>query len=580
MANDLNLCMGCMRPLKDGATVCPHCGFDARTRQEPPFLETKTLLCGRYIVGKLLFDSPSDAQYLGFDLNDNMAVKIIEFLPKKFVNRQGGSLQLSVKDGCDRIYYECLGSFESLWKAVSNADSFGALDKVLDVFYLNNTVYAVTSYERCITLEEFFSNRQRLLSYNKARAALLPVMRAAQSLCSIGITHAEISPKTILVDQDGKLHLSGLFIPHAHGDLSEISLPPCDGFAPIERCNDTEHLGQSTDVYSLAAVFYTAISGSKVPPAQSRVGTDPFKISSTLQKKMPQSAFDALEKALEVFPSSRLRTIGDLIEALTVFDEPEQKTKVILPPSVPTPVYEPAAVPPAAMMQSENDKSGETEEEKDDSSPVAIAVKSFFCALLVLLMVFVTAYSTVLYKYIEVPILDSALSALNFLPMNSDSEKEAAKQTQPQTTAAEQTTAEKKTVVVADFSKLTYESIKSNDSFNKNFDLVFEFQQSDTKEKDSVISQSIPAGQTVEEGTQITIVVSKGKGVVVLDDVVGMSYAAAFNKLTAEGFVVEKITAENDGSHVPDEVCEMSLVSGLKFEKGTKVTLTVWGPRS
>ncbi|MGN1419623.1 MAG: PASTA domain-containing protein [Acutalibacteraceae bacterium] len=564
MNDNINLCMGCMRPINSDAVVCPHCAYSSKTVQASPFLPTKTLLLGRYIIGKVLESTPDSAQYIAFDAIENKTVKIHEFLPEKFIFRPTGACEITVRGGFEPTYYECLSSFESLWNALRSIDGFNVIDKVFDVFRLNNTVYAVCEYVRTITLEDFFSGRQTLLSYNKARAAFLPIIQAVISLAQNGIIHAELSPKTILVAQDGRLRLSGIRISQAHGAVKEISSVPYDGYAPIERYNDCEHLGFYTDVYSLAALFFTAMTGLTVPDARNRIGFDSFSLPAKFQSEIPQSANDALIYALSVFPSSRMRTAQELGDALV----PLRKTQPVQQP-------QPEEVQPEVKQPEPiSEPQKKAEPDKEDSSPVAIVLKSFFCAVIVLAIIFTTLYTTFLYQYIEIPFFDKALSSLNFLPMNND-DRQTNAPTQPQTEA--ETTAEVKTVTVADFTKLNYDAIRQNEVFNKSFNIVYKFDYSDTKAKNEIISQSIPAGQSVAEGTTITLVVSKGKEVVVLRDVVGMSYAEAFNILTADGFVVEEEITPNDGTHKANEVYEMSLVSGLKFEKGTKVILSVWG---
>ena len=64
---------------------------------------------------------------------------------------------------------------------------------------------------------------------------------------------------------------------------------------------------------------------------------------------------------------------------------------------------------------------------------------------------------------------------------------------------------------------------------------------------------------------------------VTLKDVFGYTYSDAVSILEADGFRVRRSVRTNDGTHNADEVCEMSLVAQLEYEKGTEVTLTVWG---
>ena len=48
-----DLCMGCMSALS-GDKVCSTCGFDSSAYNEPNALPLRTMLAGRYLVGKVL----------------------------------------------------------------------------------------------------------------------------------------------------------------------------------------------------------------------------------------------------------------------------------------------------------------------------------------------------------------------------------------------------------------------------------------------------------------------------------------------------------------------------------------------
>ena len=184
-------------------------------------------------------------------------------------------------------------------------------------------------------------------------------------------------------------------------------------------------------------------------------------------------------------------------------------------------------------------------------------------------------YATVLYDYMEIPALDNALSVFSFLPVNIEKENAEVETTVPDIT--EETTTEAADVVVANFKTLRYQDIKQNAVFNKNFDIIYEFEYSDDLEENAVISQSIPFGKTVKAGTTITIVISKGIEPIILKYVIGMDYADAKAVLEDDGFVVKKKKLKNDGLQTPDQVFIMSHVAGLEFEKGTEITLSVWG---
>ena len=546
-------------------TICPDCGYNTLSVQHSPYLPKGTLLMGRYTAGKVISISADKATYMGFDSERQCAVKIHEFLPQSLIIREPDETAVTVRVKHEKLYYDCMNSFEALWSRLSAIDA-PAFDKVYDVFFSNNTVYSVCEYTDAITLKEYFDSREKLLSWQKACAAFRPVMNVLSQLHSMNIVHADLSPVSVLVGADGKLRISSLNIPESHGIYEEICQQPFMGYAPVERCKDQSLLSPATDIYSLAALMYTAVTGFVPPPSTARLGGDTLMFPASVENTMSAEALEAFFSAMEIYPSKRTDSIEKLM--LSFFS---------------------SAHTPEAVQTQENDqnekgrkvnkeeKAVKNEKEKakaESSSTSVIFLKSFVTAVVVIVLVFVTMYATVLYDYMEIPALDNALSAFSFLPLNIDNE-EAEETTVPAITQESTTVAED--VVVADFTSLRYQDIKQNAVFRKNFDIVYEFEYSDDFEENAVISQSIPFGETVKAGTTVTLVISKGVEPVILKDVIGMDYADAKAVLEDDGFVVKKKKLKNDGLQTPDQVFTMSLVAGLDFEKGTEVTLSVWG---
>ena len=546
-------------------TICPDCGYNTLSVQHSPYLPKGTLLMGRYTAGKVISISADKATYMGFDSERQCAVKIHEFLPQSLIIREPDETAVTVRVKHEKLYYDCMNSFEALWSRLSAIDA-PAFDKVYDVFFSNNTVYSVCEYTDAITLKEYFDSREKLLSWQKACAAFRPVMNVLSQLHSMNIVHADLSPVSVLVGADGKLRISSLNIPESHGIYEEICQQPFMGYAPVERCKDQSLLSPATDIYSLAALMYTAVTGFVPPPSTARLGGDTLMFPASVENTMSAEALEAFFSAMEIYPSKRTDSIEKLM--LSFFS---------------------SAHTPEAVQTQENDqnekgrkvnkeeKAVKNEKEKakaESSSTSVIFLKSFVTAVVVIVLVFVTMYATVLYDYMEIPALDNALSAFSFSPLNIDNE-EAEETTVPAITQESTTVAED--VVVADFTSLRYQDIKQNAVFRKNFDIVYEFEYSDDFEENAVISQSIPFGETVKAGTTVTLVISKGVEPVILKDVIGMDYADAKAVLEDDGFVVKKKKLKNDGLQTPDQVFTMSLVAGLEFEKGTEVTLSVWG---
>ncbi|MBR5618915.1 MAG: hypothetical protein IKW76_04210, partial [Clostridia bacterium] len=84
--NTDNLCMGCMREI-GREKQCPHCGFAADSVQVSPYLPIRSVVGGRYLIGKLLEYNGEGATYIAHDAQTGRTVCVREFFPLGLVKR-------------------------------------------------------------------------------------------------------------------------------------------------------------------------------------------------------------------------------------------------------------------------------------------------------------------------------------------------------------------------------------------------------------------------------------------------------------------------------------------------------------
>ncbi|MEI7889541.1 MAG: Stk1 family PASTA domain-containing Ser/Thr kinase [Actinomycetes bacterium] len=106
--------------------------------------------------------------------------------------------------------------------------------------------------------------------------------------------------------------------------------------------------------------------------------------------------------------------------------------------------------------------------------------------------------------------------------------------------------------------------------------VVREKASSDVK-KGNAISTDPAAGLSILKGSQITLFVSSGVDQVVVQSVVGQSFADARSSLQAQGFVVSSAQPQVS-SQPPGTVLSQSPAGGSKADKGSTVVLTVSAP--
>lgn len=106
------------------------------------------------------------------------------------------------------------------------------------------------------------------------------------------------------------------------------------------------------------------------------------------------------------------------------------------------------------------------------------------------------------------------------------------------------------------------------------FKAVVEYEYSDSIRKDYVISQNIPAGDKIKRGSEIQLIVSKGKEQVVVPDVEGKPFDEAQKALLDMKFKVKKTEAFSDDFE-KGLIISQSVNGGDSVDKGFELFLTV-----
>ena len=242
---------------------------------------------------------------------------------------------------------------------------------------------------------------------------------------------------------------------------------------------------------------------------------------------------------------------------------PKQKAK---------PAAKPVEVAPKAKKKPEPVLPKKEKKASSSDSIAPLMIKTFSAVIVGCFLLFSILYTTVLYKSFDMPLMDKVFSGISFLPMNKEEDVDVDLPVEPQST----TNYERTYVTVPNFKVHTYDSIKTNEVFNRNFVIEYKFQASKDFEKNAVISQSLTAGESVLSGSTIIVTISEGMPQIELADVIGMQYKMAKEKLELAGFIVKEDLRKNDGTQKAGEVFLMSKVAGLEFDEGTEIVLTVW----
>lgn len=591
MTENKRYCMGCMNEIGEDVTVCPHCSYNSLSSQNPPFLAKGSMISGKYLVGKVESFATDSITYIGLDTETQTTVSIIEFYPEKIVTRGMNVTEVTIKMGCEDLFRGTLQSFIDLWTDLKDTTGLPCLPQVTDILLFNSTAYAVCAYKDCITLESYFKDKPPL-SPKKAFSAFKGILTALRKLHNIGIVHGDISPKSVCVGADGKIHLNRFAIKQCHSANSELRARPVSGFAPVELYGNEPDPTPCSDIYSFTALLYYAITGTVPNDSVKRAVKDDMVLPSQVAEKLSKNEISGIIRGLAVMPENRISDVGSLMALLYAPKAPGQKPQNVKQAKAGTPKTKPVAAKPnvreiiskekavvetviARAPKKEKVAKAPKQKATSNSNIAPLMIGTFSGVIAACFIIFSVLYTTVLYKNYDIPFMNSIFSSVSFLPMNKTVESVDSDVNNTTTTngAADY---ERSYVTVPNFKMHTYDSVKTNEVFNRNFTIKYKFQASKEYEKNSVISQSLTPGESVLSGSQIILVISEGVAQIELVDVIGMPYQAAKEKLEQAGFVVKQDLRKNDGKQTAGEVFLMSKVAGLEFDEGTEIILTVW----
>ncbi|MCR5150540.1 MAG: PASTA domain-containing protein [Clostridiales bacterium] len=538
MASRGNLCMNCMKDIGD-EHICPYCGYNIDSTQLPPFLPTRTIVDGKYLVGRCIESNGEGATYIGRDLSDGRNIFIRELLPNTFIKRTTYSNDIQVMPGCERSFAEIRHNFEILWSKLSGLSGPSAMINVTAVFEAFGTSYAVYDYFNGVTLRDYvLRSRSGYISWEKAQSLLMPLLSCLGVLHSNNIVHGGISPQTLFVTADGKIKLAGFCTLQTRTVGSRVTNQIYDGYAGIEQYDIDGNIGPWTDIYSFCGVLYRCLIGSDPIGAKERVTNDRMMIPGKFAEIIPAYVINGMINALQIMPQDRIQNTEQLRAELSGSPTAAagSKRKTVAPDGR---MY----APKHAALQ---------EEDEDDDDKESGSVKTILITALIVVLVgaaVISALSLTVFR-------DNIFSNSAVSP-----------------TAA--STEQSDMVTVPNFVGRGFVEIQTNTVFNSDFLITKEEVYSPDVDAGYVISQSIAPDTQVPKMTKITVTVSKGVEQIVLPDVSGMDFEEAKNQLTELGFEVMK-NEVSIGSHKENEVLSVAPMAEKEYDVGTTVYLRVY----
>ena len=300
-------CFGCMEHFDAQYEVCPFCGrvIDSAA-EESVHIQPGTILQGRYVIGYAIGYGGFGVTYLAWDQRLEQKVAIKEYLPTEFSTRMPGRSQVSVFNGIKRDqFYSGLKNFVDEAKLLAKFQNEEGIVKVFDCVEENGTAYIIMEYLEGETLASYL-NRNPIVSEEIALRMLTPVITSLNVVHNAGIIHRDIAPDNIFLTTDGKVKVidfgASRYATTSHSKSLTVIIK--QGYSPEEQYRSNGDQGPHTDVYSIAATIYRMITGKTPPDAMERRGNfeknskdiliAPHKINKKVSPVMEVALLNAL----------------------------------------------------------------------------------------------------------------------------------------------------------------------------------------------------------------------------------------------------------------------------------------------
>ena len=313
----MSLCMGCMQEIGNNI-ICPECGFDNSEKQQTPFLPYGTVLANRYIIGAGIDTNGESTRYLGFDKQTGNVVTVCEFLPVGLFSRDEDTTEVKVSYE-DRLNYGKLkDDFINYYRILSDLRELSALMIIHNIFEENNTVYVVEENEDLIPFEEYVERSNGSLEWDIARPLFMPVISALEALHKRGIGHYAIAPKNMYITSSGKIKIAGFATENERKRGTPLKSQLFSGAAAPEQYLTNFPLDDITDIYGFSATLFYALTGHLPKSAPERKQDSRLLMSTNTVKHLPPHVVSALANGLQVERENRITDFDQLRSQLSV----------------------------------------------------------------------------------------------------------------------------------------------------------------------------------------------------------------------------------------------------------------------
>ena len=447
---------------------------------------------------------------------------------------------------------------------------------IYDVGSEEHVHFIVMEYVEGITLKTYIEKKGQL-NYKEAISIAIQVARGIEAAHNNNIVHRDIKPQNIMISHEGKVKVTDFGIARAatsntiHSDV----MGSVHYTSPEQARNG--FVDGKSDIYSLGIVMYEMVTGRVPFDGDTTVSIaiqhlqEEMVAPSVYAPDLPISLEKIIMKCTQKSQDRRYASMGDLLVDLKhALMEPDRdfvvidtavnqaKTTVIREEEV-RGIKEQVAKNYAAAEKQPAKPSYDEEDDEDDEDEGFLNPKMEKAVTILGIVTAVIIIIIIIY-------LIGSMAGLFGGKRDKTTEEPS----------VDEIVDESGKVEMIDLRGKSFDEAKAElDAMGLKI-YQASTEESEEYEQGQIISQDIPQGDMVDEGTMVRVVVSSGKGQseVEVPKVTGYRDIAAIGMLQDAGLDYNREYESSD--LVPEgEVIRQNPESGTKVPEGTKVTIVV-----
>jgi serine/threonine protein kinase len=274
-----------------------------------------TLQGEKYIIEKMIGTGGFGITYYARHnvFGHHFAVK--EFFVSGYCVRHTQNMTV-MPQGMDSAQYE-----NYLSRFIEEAQILARLDhpnivRVVDIFRERNTAFMVMPFLEGLNLQQIVEHCGPL-DYEKTVNYIAQIAEAAAYIHRQNILHRDIKPDNIIITPEDRAILIDFgsareFVQDRTQSHTSILTR---GYAPLEQYSTRSRKGAFSDIYSMGAVFYFALTGVKPTDAATRT-MESMPDPQALVPSIPDAANRTIIKAMQLKPELRHQSVEEFMDDL------------------------------------------------------------------------------------------------------------------------------------------------------------------------------------------------------------------------------------------------------------------------